>query len=188
MRETVRLPTKMFLSLTDVLCCLKGRPDSEHEQAIIRVVIVALVFFYLMCLETLGSNESVIIFNEIWVLGGYLALSCVYLVLIALRPMPSVARRLIAMLTDVGVTSAVLHFGGAAAAPFYPVYLWVSFGFGFRYGIPYLTASVATAVIGFVIVIATTPFWQEQLPLGLGLLAALVILPAYTSTLIRKLT
>jgi two-component system sensor histidine kinase RpfC len=68
------------------------------------------------------------------------------------------------------------------------VYLWICFGFGFRYGIPYLIASVATAVVGFVIVISTTQFWQEQLALGLGLLAALVILPTYTSTLIRKLT
>ena len=188
MRETVRLSTRMFLSLTDILCRLKGRPDSEHEQAIIRVVIVALVFLYLMFLKTLGNNDSAVIFNETWVLGGYLVVSCLYLVLIALRPAASVARRLIAMLTDIGVTSAVLHFGGAAAAPFYPVYLWVCFGFGFRYGIPYLTASVAAAVVGFVTVIATTQFWQAQLPLGLGLLAALVILPAYTSTLIRKLT
>ena len=114
MRETARLSTRTFISLTDVICRLKGRPDSEHEQAIIRVVIVALVFFYLMALKTFGDNDSVVISNEIWVLGGYLGLSCLYLVLIALSPTASVARRLVAMLTDIGVTSAVLHFGGAA--------------------------------------------------------------------------
>ncbi len=188
MRETSGLSTRLFLPLTSVSSRLKRRPDSEHEQAIIRVVIVALVFFYLIFLKNLRNSASGVILDEIWVLGGYLIVSCVYLALIVLRPAASPARRLIAMLTDIGTTSAVLHYGGAAAAPFYPVYLWVAFGFGFRYGLPYLTASVAAAVIGFVIVIATTPFWQGQLPLGLGLLAALVILPAYTSTLIRKLT
>ena len=104
MRETARLSARIFTSFTELLCRLKGRPDSEHEQAIIRVVIVALIFFYLMYLKTLGNNDSRIILEEIWVLGCYLALSCLYLVLIALRPTASLARRLVAMLTDIGVT------------------------------------------------------------------------------------
>ena len=188
MRETAGLSKRLFPPVTSVLSRLKLRPDSEHEQAIIRVVIVALVYFYLLFLKAFANNDSGVILHEIWVLGGYLAVSCIYLALIVVWPAASPARRLVAMLTDIGTTSAVLHFGGAAAAPFYPVYLWVAFGFGFRYGLPYLTASVAAAVVGFVGVIVTTPFWQEQLSLGFGLLAALVVLPAYTSTLIRKLT
>ncbi len=188
MSESAGLSTKLFIRPHSFSSRLKNRPDSEHEQAIIRVVIVALVFSYLVGLRIFSDNVSMVILDEIWVLGAYLIVSCIYVILILLRPVASPARRLTAMITDMGATSAVLHLGGAAAAPFYPVYLWVCFGFGFRYGIPYLTASVAAAVIGFVAVVATTPFWQEQLPLGLGLLAALIILPAYTSTLIRKLT
>lgn len=188
MRETAGLSARMLSALTAVLSRLKNRTDSEHEQAIIRVVIVALVFGYLLLLRTLGEKASIVIVYEIWVLGGYLVLSCIYVGLIVVHPRASPVRRLVAMLTDMGATSAVLHFGGAAAAPFYPVYLWIAFGFGFRYGLPYLAASVAAAVAGFVTVIATTAYWQEQLALGLGLLAALIVLPAYTSTLIRKLT
>jgi two-component system, sensor histidine kinase RpfC len=188
MREAAGLSARLFLLLTWVLSRLKRRTDSEHEQAIIRVVIVALVFFYLFFLRTVGNYESEVVSNELWVLGAYLIVSCLYVALIVLHPAASPARRLTAMLTDIGVTSIVLHFGGAAAAPFYPVYLWIAFGFGFRFGLPYLSASVAAAVAGFVAVIVTTSFWQEQLPLALGLLVALVVLPAYTSTLIRKLT
>jgi two-component system, sensor histidine kinase RpfC len=188
MREAAGLPTRLFLPLKSLSARLKHRPDSEHEQAIIRVVIVALVFSYLMGIKVFADHDSAVIVHEIWILGAYLIVSCLYVVMIMLDPAASPARRLTAMLTDIGATSAVLHFGDAAAAPFYPVYLWIAFGFGFRYGLPYLAASVAAAVIGFVAVIVTTPFWQEQLPLGFGLLAALIILPAYTSTLIRKLT
>lgn len=188
MRESAGLPRKLFLPLKFLSSRLRHRPDSEHEQAIIRVVIVALVFSYLIGLKLFANNDSVVVLDEIWILGAYLIVSCIYVILIVLRPIASPARRLTAMITDIGATSIVLHLGGAAAAPFYPVYLWICFGFGFRYGLPYLTASVAAAVAGFVAVIVTTPFWQEQLPLGLGLLAALIILPAYTSTLIRKLT
>lgn len=188
MRESTGLSNKLSLPFKSFSSSLKHRTDSEHEQAIIRVVIVALVFLYLISLKLFANNNSLIILDEIWVLGVYLIVSCIYVILIMLRPVASPARRLTAMVTDISATSAVLHLGGAAAAPFYPVYLWICFGFGFRYGLPYLTASVAAAVVGFVAVILTTSFWQDQLPLGLGLLAALIILPAYTSTLIRKLT
>lgn len=41
---------------------------------------------------------------------------------------------------------------------------------------------MATAVIGFSIVILTTDYWQEELTLAIGLLAALVVLPAYAAT------
>jgi two-component system sensor histidine kinase RpfC len=92
------------------------------------------------------------------------------------------------MVTDFSMTSALLYFGGAAAAPFYPIYLWVTLGNGFRYGLPYLAASVSASVCGFFMVVLTSDFWQAQLPLGAGLLAALIIIPAYAASLIRKLT
>ena len=92
------------------------------------------------------------------------------------------------MVTDFGMISAFMHFGGAKAAPFYPIYLWVAFGNGFRYGLVYLAASVSAAVAGFVVVVLTTACWRDQMPLSLGLLAGIAILPSYAASLIRRLT
>ncbi|TVR82932.1 MAG: response regulator [Rhodospirillales bacterium] len=187
MHDTARAP-HWLVPWSFVASRLRGRADSEHEQALIRFVITGLLFTYLMFLRAMGEEPRIAISHEEWIVAGYLVLSSIYIALIVLRPKPSPSRRLTAMVTDFSGLSILLYLGGAAAAPFYPIYLWVAFGNGFRYGLPYLAASVVLSVVGFLTVIVTTPFWQENLALGLGLLAALVILPAYTSTLIRKLT
>ena len=98
------------------------------------------------------------------------------------------ARRLIGMVFDLGIFSYGMHVGGETFALLYPIYLWVIFGNGFRFGVPYLFAATATSVMTFGIVIATTPFWQEHRGLAAGLIAGLILLPLYVSTLIRKLS
>ncbi len=183
------------ISLTRMLSALGGRlrnrPDSEHEQAIVRVVITGLVLAYLLYLlsSKLSDHADISGFTlGVLVVAGYLLLSCVYVVLIVIWPQASPSRRLTAMVTDFAGTSYLMYLGGEAAAPLYPIYLWVTFGNGFRYGLPYLAASVVVSVIGFSAVIVTTDFWRVEWPLGIGLLAALVVLPGYTATLIKKLT
>lgn len=166
---------------------LKQRPDSEHEQAIVRVVIVCILTGYVVWHASTGAASSG--FGVLVYVGfAYTAFSCLYLLSILYAPEPSPARRLSAMVTDFAVLSCLLQLGGEAAAPFFPVYLWVAFGYGFRFGLRDLAKAVVTAVIGFSIVILTTDYWQEELALAIGLLAALVILPAYAATLIKSLT
>ena len=166
---------------------LRGRPDSEHEQAMIRIIIVGLLFTYLWAAGALTDTHLDVRISA-FLAGGYLFVSCLYLALSSFGRARRPLRRLTAMVTDFGMISAFMHFGGAEAAPFYPIYLWVAFGNGFRYGLVYLAASVSAAVAGFLIVVLTTAFWRDQLPLSLGLLAAIAILPSYAASLIRKLT
>jgi two-component system sensor histidine kinase RpfC len=59
---------------------------------------------------------------------------------------------------------------------------------GFRYGLSYLIVAAVGSVASFALVVATTPFWREQPYLAYGLLLGLIVLPAYASTLLRKLT
>ena len=167
---------------------LKARTDSEHEQAVIRVCIVAALFTWMVIGSAIGGRVSAEHEACALLAGGYLVLSIVYFVWTALSPQASPTRRLTGMVTDFATTSAFMHFGGGSAAPFYPIYLWVTLGNGFRYGLPYLAASVSAAVSGFFMVVVTTPFWQANMGLGVGLLAALVVIPAYSASLIRKLT
>ena len=187
MKETENGAPKRSV-LSSVLRRLKNRPDSEHEQAIIRVVITGLVLAYLFTQKATGDGESTRFMYGLYVVGGYLFLSCIHLSLIVIWPQKSPVRRLAGMVMDFSVISACMYFGDEAGAPIYPLYLWVAFGNGFRYGLPYLASSVVVAVCGFVVVLFTTEFWREELPLGIGLLVALVVLPTYAASLIRKLT
>jgi two-component system sensor histidine kinase RpfC len=168
---------------------LAGRADSEHEQAIIRVIIVGLLFALFSWLAGRAEPPPATDYA-----AGRLA-AAIYLVVavgivaaIVARPGVSPPRRFFAMLGDFTTMSLLLHFGDEAAAAIYPIYLWIAFGYGFRYGLRYLAVAIALAFIGFLAVVLTTPFWLTEWPLACGLLCALVVLPGYTASLIRKLT
>ena len=187
-RERPATAWRAWLHRGQIARRLKERSDSEHEQAAIRVAIVGALFAYLAFLGLMSEHHSREVELGALLAGGYLGVSIGYLVLIFAMPQESPGRRLTAMVTDFAMTSAFMYFGGKAAAPFYPIYLWVALGNGFRYGLPYLAASVSAAVTGFFMVILSSPFWQEQQALGIGLLVALILIPAYAASLIRKLT
>lgn len=168
---------------------LRNRSDSEHEQAIVRVVIVTGLLAYFFGLvawaESLPASAGPPL---IWTAVIYLAASCIHVALIVARPRKSVVRRIVFMIADAVAMLAVLRLGGEYTAPLYPIYLWVTLGFGFRYGLRYLGAATATATLSFSAVLMTTEWWQDKLPLGIGLAAALIAIPAYSATLIKKLT
>lgn len=181
-------PGPLTQMLSELVNRLRNRPDSEHEQAIVRIVIVGLLFVFFLAHDAEGPEAEFVLDPGALVAGGYLALSVIYVLLILLRPAAAPVRRLIAMVTDFATISALMYLGGEAAAPFYPIYLWISLGNGFRYGLPYLAASVIVSVCGFSVVVLTTDFWRDEWPLAVGLLVALIVLPGYCATLIKKLT
>ncbi len=89
---------------------------------------------------------------------------------------------------DLGLFSFGLHISGEAGAAFILVYFWAVLGNGSRFGLTYLTIAAVTALACFGIVYLNTPFWQEQTSVSIGLAAALIVIPAYTSKLVRKLS
>jgi two-component system sensor histidine kinase RpfC len=181
------LTTILFTGPQTVTKKFAAREDSEHEQIILRLVLMAIIIGALAISGWVfempkQATDSVAV--------GCIGMIVSWLFLIHLwnRPGRSVPRRILAMLTDVLTLSAVLHLGGPIAAPWFIIYLWVTFGYGFRYGNRYLFLCEAISVAAFVAVATTTPLWREQVPLTLGVLGSLILLPAYISTLIRKLT
>ncbi len=72
-------------------------------------------------------------------------------------------------------------------APWYGVFLWVILGNGFRYGEKYLYLSGATSLIGFGAVVYSTPYWDTHRGLAIGLAITLLVIPAYSALLIRRL-
>src|SRR3546814_3445477 len=115
------------------------------------------------------------------------AVAGLFLAHLMFHPGRTVWRRPATMLVDIGFLSLFLHVGGEAVAFWYPIYLWVTFGNGFRYGVPSLIACALLSVVCFALVIVTTPTWRQHPAISAGLLLALIVLPAYVSTLIRKL-
>jgi two-component system, sensor histidine kinase RpfC len=162
---------------------LRGRPDSEHEMSFNRLVFAFLIVIILVVGGQFNSARDALVSMAV-----YIVLALAVLGHIFLFPGISQPRRLFALVLDCIFLSWQLHLGGERVALFYPVYLWVIFGNGFRFGIRFLFAAVPVATLSFALVVATTPFWSTQPHLSAGLLIGLIILPAYAGTLIRKLS
>ncbi len=165
---------------------MRASPGKDLEQALIRNVIGWAVFAYLLIARASGVeferftdllNFSVtfLLFSALLFLAGFL------------QPAPSRSRRLAGIIVDNGAIAYCMYLTGEAGTPLYPLFLWVTFGNGFRFGLPYLGVSALMSVAGFAAVLALSPYWARHPTLGAGLLLGLVTLPIYVSTLIRRL-
>jgi two-component system sensor histidine kinase RpfC len=166
---------------------LSGRPDTEHEQALIRIAIVALLLGPFALLAVLLPDPAG--FDQGALLAGvYLLISLGYLAWIVADPGVSRVRRVLGMITDHTALSLVVWQGDAWVGALYPIYLWITFGNGFRYGVPYLAAAAVFSGIVFAAAAWLNPFWHNYMALTIGLGLGLIVLPAYVASLIRKLT
>ena len=97
-------------------------------------------------------------------------------------------RWLAAIILDVMMAFAVMLREPEHMSIFYPIILWMILGNGFRYGLKWLFVAALLSTVTFGIVVLSTAYWQQNLYLGLALALALVVIPAYCSTLIRKIS
>jgi len=166
---------------------LNNRDDSEHEQAGLRLIILVIATTYLFFLNTFDSPAHNLILLRNYVIPIFTIIAILIFVSIIINPKSSVVRRIVGIFLDGISASIVLGFLGETAAPLFCIYLWVTFGNGFRYGERYLYLSALLSIIGFSIVILNNPFWQENISIGVSLLITLIILPGYAAVLIKRL-
>jgi two-component system sensor histidine kinase RpfC len=167
---------------------LARRPDSEHEQALIRMVLTAVIFFYLywsMHRDGSVAREEWIL---LWTCGLYHLVSVGLFLFIVRDSNASPFRRYLGAVGDLGLTSFGISLVGEAGAPLYVVLLWVIFGNGFRYGRRYLFVSAAMGTVGFGAAFLSNPYWDDKRLMGVGLQVGTIILPLYVSSLLKKLT
>ena len=167
---------------------LSRRPDSEHEQALIRIVLASMASIYLALSVYLDGHLDVLESRLLWMCGLYVLFSAGMFILITIDPLVSPARRCLGIIGDLSTTSIGIAASGAAGAPLYVVLLWVIFGNGFRYGRRYIFAASAFGTLAFGAAIHFNTYWENKLSLGIGLLVGLVVLPLYVSSLLKKLT
>jgi two-component system sensor histidine kinase RpfC len=166
---------------------LLGRSDSEHEQILVRDVIAVAIVVGLT-VAALSEPPPPQVGSLLLIAGSYLVGALLLLAHLLYDPRPQPVRRYIGMLLDMSALTLVLLLGDETSAIFYPFYLWITLGMGFRYGRSYLRVSAVLSLVSFGAVIAVTDYWRSQPALAAGLWIALLLLPAYASTLLTKLT
>ncbi len=117
---------------------------------------------------------------------GYWLLSFPFFAWVAFGRSPHQLRRYLGLVGDIGFLSLALYFDDLHVAPLFLMYLWVPIGNGFRYGLGSLMAGVALGAVLFVVVIVENPAWRAQPHVAWGLLATILIVPAYCAALLRQ--
>lgn len=159
---------------------------TERAQAVARVVITSLVLAYILLIGWRHLDPHVWRQASLF-LAIYLVFSVLLYLAIRRWPQPSVARRGFVITSDLSITSWAVHVLGEFGAFLYPLYLWVVVGNGLRFGVPYLFFALGVAVVGFALMIAYTPYWQEHTALAIGLLFGMILLPLFYAALLREL-
>jgi two-component system sensor histidine kinase RpfC len=167
---------------------LRERPDSEHEQAILRVLLVGLITVYMWGRIT-AAARPVVEGDRLLLSGlvGFFALAVAIFAVICVWPAANTPRRILGMLADVGATTFALFLTGAAGVWVVGVYLFVIFGNGFRYGRLYLFLCQTLCLAGFVPVVILAPWWRDEPSVGFGLVFWMIVLPHYISTLLTRI-
>lgn len=165
---------------------LSGRADSEHEQALVRLVIACLIVSYLAALYFSGDEGATnTMLLKVMLAEAFLGLALITAILI--DPAPSHTRRWIGMLADYSTLAAMMLLDAYLLSPLYVIILWVTIGNGLRYGTTYLYSASLLAAAAFLAVILGSSFWRDQPYLAGGLWLGLMAIPAYLSSLMREL-
>jgi two-component system sensor histidine kinase RpfC len=165
---------------------LAARPDTEHEQAIVRLIVSALLGAYLLP-AGLNVSEWHALEPYYILFVAYMGLSAVVLAWNLGSDSISHARRCIALFADIAIVSWSMWYFGDKALPCVLVYVWVTLANGFRYGPSYLLISLGASLAGFGTVLATSDFWQNHLGAGIGLTLGLVALSLYVLSLVKRM-
>ena len=173
--------------LTSLKTAFASRSDSEHEQAILRIVIVGLILAYMGLFESPKEGWNAHEVTLVSGLAAFFAIALAIFICICIWPAANVPRRLVGMVSDTGGATFYMCLAGEYGVSMIAVYLFVTFGNGFRFGRRHLFICQALSLLGLTGVLSLVPYWQAHRPAGIGLLIALIVLPLYVSTLLKRI-
>jgi two-component system sensor histidine kinase RpfC len=173
--------------VTEALLKAKAAEPLELEQMMTRYAVGGIITAYVVfsySYEELHDRSGRIIL--IFIIGAWI-LGLSFLIHLMIWPAQRLPRRIASILGDAAMLSTLIGFGEESAAIFFPVYLWVTLGNGFRYGIGYLYGAIVANLAGFLIMAFVTPYWRDAWQFSVGLALAIVLIPLYVAKLIRSL-
>lgn len=169
---------------------LQKTGDSEPEQVMLRLIIGVLLIAY-FCLPWAEGETFAQAFTSVssLITVGYYSCSLTLFLALVLNPTQSPIRRVFGIILDLVSLSVLMFLVGSESIYIFGIYIWVILGNGFRYGPTYLYISLAIGLIGFTSAITWGNYWQnlEHKEFAFSLLFLLVLIPAYTAFLIKKL-
>ncbi|KPW26075.1 Sensor histidine kinase/response regulator [Pseudomonas cannabina pv. alisalensis] len=166
---------------------MKDWKQAERNQATIRLILAGCVIAYMV---VVGFLPDLVIENYQLIIGYYTGVLVFSLILrqhIVSYPGIYVTRRLLAMVHDYVGISVGLVLGGEATLPLFSLMVWVTLGYGMRFGSRYLATAAVMALLSILITYQLTPYWQAQPYMVVMLTLIIILVPAYANTILIRL-
>lgn len=179
-----------------------SHPDAERAQTKVRVVISLLICAYALVLispfPVLGIHNAA---NPA-LQGGVVpeltafAIFCFAETLAALglfawvrvRPGVNLPRRFLSIFNDYGFIAVAMSIGGRATLPVLAILVWITVGYGLRYGPRYLMGTTVCACLTIASVLLGNPYWLTQPYVVLTAILTVLLVPAYLLKLLSRMT
>ncbi len=161
----------------------------EHEkiQIALRVGIVLPLFFLFPLLQTDYFSQKhfgISIYN---LMEAEIVLNFLYYFIIQNYPtLLQEQRILFFVLFDITVTIFAMAHGNEIALYFVWLPLWMIVGYGMRYNAKVMFTAYLAVLIGWAIMISLSFFWQNHIPIGIGMLITYAIIPLYFFKLVAE--
>jgi two-component system sensor histidine kinase RpfC len=181
LKEVFRLPEFTFISQG-----LSDEARLEYEQGMIRPLFTFIVFSYLLISDLtnpLGSTHV----TATTMAAGYELFSIAILISFITFKQGSKLRKIITMVGDHTITCLAMYGAGEIGAPLFTVLLWITVGYGARFGTNYLYLGMLFSTTGFLVVIKASPFWVAHPIVGYGLIVTNITIPIFVSKILGQL-
>lgn len=159
------------------------RKDTEHVQAVIRIIIIFMVLLHSFWNHLAGHLSL----TPTLVILPFQFFSLLILADIFRHPEINSRRRYVGVFADNIAATLLMWVASERASLFLFVYLWVAIGNGFRYGNRYLFLSAFLATVGYSSLLYFDPFWSQHRLFGSGILISVVAVTGYTAVLLKQL-
>jgi two-component system sensor histidine kinase RpfC len=182
-------PKQVFsLPRPNILCRgLSQEAQLEYEQAVIRVVFTFLVVLYFFIHGLLDGAEGIYT-TAFYLASGYEIFSIGIILSFIYFKDASRIRKMLTMIGDHGMTCLAMYRADEAGAPLFTVLLWITVGYGARYGMSYLYLGMFLSSSGLLLLINTAGFWLEHPIVGYGMIVTNTVIPIFVSKLLKQLS
>lgn len=168
----------------------KTRFRWEHNrvvgQAYVRIffgVIVAAYVYVGLTNNWFGSPTISLLYASYL----FLVASSLFLLVAGFTPSMSWPFIMTGLIFDTSYATYALLEGGISTFFLYGIYIWISIGYGLRFGRKYMLIANLLCIIGFSQVINHADFWKDHVFIGWGMMLWIVLMPFYFGKLLSKL-
>lgn len=160
--------------------------DVERAQAVVRLVIAPIAIGYTLVMHLRSAIDPTLAGWILLLESLFLAASLALWNDIRRRPGNHPVRRVLTMLSDYTCITLTIAIGGEPMLPVYAILIWVTVGYGLRYGSSYLLLATVLATLSLLIIASISAYWQSQPYLIITLLLTTLMVPAYMHALLKR--